>query len=91
VLLVVTGLPSSGKARLVNALAERFGSTNILVGVLPGLDASVLHVHAETDVDAFVEGSGARDAARAARVVVPVDWEPVERSVERVAATLAGG
>jgi len=90
VLLLVTGLPSPGKARLVDALAERFGATNILVGALPGGGASVLHVHAETDADGLVEGHGPRDTARTARVVIPVDWEPVEKSVARVAATLAG-
>ncbi len=89
-LLLVTGLPSPGKARLVDALADRFGSTNIIVGALPGAGVSVLHVHAETDIDGLVEGSGSRDTARGARVVVPVDWEPVEQSVERVTATLAG-
>ena len=90
-LLLVTGLPSPGKTRLVGALAVRFGSTNIIVGALPGAGVSVLHVHAEADIDGLVEGSGPRDAARGARVVIPVDWEPVEQSVARIAATLAGG
>jgi hypothetical protein len=51
----------------------------------------VLRVHAETDLDAFVEGLvelDERRAARAADLVVPVDWEPLARSVARITEAL---
>ena len=89
-LLLVTGLPSAGKNRLVDALANRLGRSQVVVGSLPGAHAgSVLHVHAESDVEALIEGSwGKRPPDAAPEVVVRVDWEPVEKSVERVLQTL---
>jgi hypothetical protein len=49
----------------------------------------VLHIHAETDVEAFIEGtSPTREAAKRAALVVRVDWEPVGASVDRVVETL---
>jgi MoxR-like ATPase len=91
-LLLVTGLPSPGKTRLVDALASRLPGSNIIVGCLPGATPStvLLHVHAETDVDGLVEGAWCDGAAaRDAALVVRVDWEPVEQSVARVIQTLA--
>ena len=90
--LLITGLPSPGKARLVDALQRRLRPSDIAIRVsadgVPPL-APTLHVHAETDLEALVEGRlPARDCSTDAELVVPVDWEPVERSVSRVVATL---
>jgi hypothetical protein len=44
-------------------------------------------VHAETDLEALVEGgvsATARAAAREAEVIVRVDWERTDQSVDRV-------
>jgi hypothetical protein len=62
----------------------------MIVGTLPGAqDVAALHVHAETDVEALVEGaSPTRDAARRAELVVRVDWEPISVTVDRVVETL---
>ena len=89
--LLVTGLPSQGKTRFVEALASRVGPGNVVVGSLPGANAGavLVHVHAESDVEALVEGAWPdRTAAKTAAVVVRVDWEPTEVSVERVLRTL---
>ena len=92
--LLITGLPSPGKARLVDALQGRLRPANISVRSrreAPELLAiPILHVHAETDLEAFVEG-GLRDSdsAKGAQVVVPVDWEPVDRSVTRIIDSLS--
>ena len=91
--LLITGLPSPGKTRLVDALQRRLLPSTIAIrvstdGLLPATTA--LHVHAETDIEALVEGDlPARAYAKGAQLVVPVDWEPVERSVTRVIETLA--
>jgi hypothetical protein len=89
-LLLVTGLPSVGKNRLVDALANRLGPAHVVVGVLPGAHAgAVLHVHAESDVEALIEGSWRpRPPDHAPEVVVRVDWEALDKSVERVLETL---
>lgn len=91
----VTGLASAGKARLVSALHERLALEEIAVesgvGPAPSGDAT-LRVHAETDIEALIEGgitTASRQDARNADVIVPVDWEPVERSVRRVMEMLA--
>jgi len=91
----VTGLASSGKARLIDALRERLASAHIDVHagepVSPD-DAHSLHVHAETDVEALIEGglkTPSRQHAERADLVVPVDWESTARSVSRVIAALA--
>jgi hypothetical protein len=91
----VTGLASSGKRRLVSALKERLSEAHLDVhaisGPAPPPTDVTLHVHAETDLEALVEGglqSAARDTARDAEVVVPVDWERIERSVDRVIEAL---
>ena len=92
--VLVTGLGSAGKARLVSALARQFEGSDIAVrstAAAPPADRAVLRVHAETDVEAFVEGGlevDDRRAARAADVVVPVDWEPLARSVARITEAL---
>jgi hypothetical protein len=93
----VTGLASSGKRRLVSALKERLSPAHLDVhpisGPAPPPTDRTLHVHAETDLEALVEGglqSVARDTARGAELVVPVDWEPVDRSVGRVIEALIG-
>lgn len=90
-LLLVTGLPSPAKTRFVDALSRRLGPGHMIVGALPGAHAGValLHVHAETDADALVEGPWPpRHAAAPPEVVVRVDWEPVSASVDRVVDTL---
>jgi hypothetical protein len=93
----VTGLASTGKSRLVNALRERLSAANVDVhaisGPAPPPTDATLHIHAESDLEALVEGrlqSAARAIARNAEVLVPVDWEPVERSVNRVIEALIG-
>lgn len=89
-LLLVTGLPSTGKTRLVDALSRRLGGGGIIVGSLPGAHVgTVLHVHAESDAEALIEGAWrGRDDREAAQVVVRVDWERVDASVERVLQAL---
>jgi hypothetical protein len=90
-LLLVTGLPSPGKTRFVDALARRLGPTHTIVGALPGAHAgsALLHIHAETDVEALVEGPlPPRRATQRAELIVRVDWEPVAASVDRVLETL---
>ncbi len=92
-IVVVTGLSSPGKARLVEALEHRLRSTGISVRGTSDerLSNTVwrLHVHAETDLEGMVEGRlAANDASQGAEVVIPVDWEPVERSVKRVVERL---
>lgn len=90
--VLVTGLASPGKTRLVEALRRRLEPATLTVRVgatrqLIGADAAIFHVHAETDLDAMVEGglqSIARHASRDADLLVPVDWERVEHSVNRV-------
>jgi hypothetical protein len=90
-LLLVTGLPSPGKTRFVDALSRRLGPGHTIVGSLPGGHAgsALLHVHTETDVEALVEGRWRPPAAaQPAELVVRVDWEPVNASVDRVLETL---
>jgi hypothetical protein len=82
-LLLLTGLPSPGKARLATAL-ERAG-----LFISP---AGSVHVHAQTDLEALVDPGLLREtnaAAAHADLIVPVDWEQPEQSVARVAAFLA--
>lgn len=91
--VLVTGLPSPGKVRLVAALAGRLRDANIDVRLgrhaRSDADPSVLHVHAQSDIEALVEGELPDDQSpKGAQVVVAVDWEPVDRSVRRVIATL---
>ena len=92
--VLVTGIGSAGKAKLVNALGRQFEGADITVRSAPAASAahrSVLRVHAETDLEAFVEGGlelEDRRAAQAADVVVPVDWEPLARSVARITEAL---
>jgi predicted ATPase len=81
--LLLTGIPSAGKARLRIALQDA------------GLAVSAtgtLRVHAETDLEGLVEPGllrAARAAAARADIVIPVDWERPHDSVRRVAAFLA--
>jgi hypothetical protein len=89
----VTGLASSGKARLVAALEERLAPGRIAVRASQPEPESrpALHVHAETDIEALIEGglktTSGRDAARA-DLIIPVDWESADRSVNRVIEAL---
>jgi hypothetical protein len=90
-LLLVTGLPSPGKTRFVDALARRLGPNHTIVGALPGahVGSALLHVHAETDVEALVEGPLLPPSTvNRPELVVRVDWEPVAASVDRVLETL---
>jgi hypothetical protein len=91
----VTGLASSGKARLVDALLRRLEPAHIDVRAAQppplGTGAAALHVHAETDIEALIEGGlklASQQDARHADLVVPVDWESAERSVSRVIEAL---
>ena len=91
--VLVTGLGSAGKARLMSALTRQFEGSDIAVRSAPAAPSrrTVLHVHAESDLDAFVEGGlelEERRASRAADLVVPVDWEPLTRSVTRITEAL---
>lgn len=94
--VLVTGLPSPGTSRFVKRLHERLGPAGLTVlatGTRPSRDRpAILHVHVDTDLDGMVEGgaqSMTHNAAKGAQVVVPVDWEPVDRSVARVIHALA--
>ena len=91
VVIVVTGLPSSGKARLIDALRVRLGSAGITVeaGRAPNDSSRSLRVHAETDLEALVEGAPVvAQSARDADLIVPVDWESPSQSVTRVVELL---
>lgn len=81
--MLLTGIPSPGKARLKAALDA---------AAIP-LDAPV-RVHAETDLEALLEPELQRQtsaAAAKADIVIPVDWESPGDSVKRVIAVLAKG
>lgn len=83
--MLLTGIPSPGKARLKAAL-EAAG-----VSLAAG---GAVRVHAETDLEALLEPGlqrETRDAAAKADIVIPVDWESPENSVKRVIAVLAKG
>jgi hypothetical protein len=86
IVVLVTGLASPGKTRLVEALDRRLRPAGIAVQASTVYSAvRGLHVHAETDLDSLIEGHlVARAPLHKADVVVRVDWEPVERSVTRV-------
>ena len=87
IMVLVTGLASPGKTRLVEALERTLRPAAIAVHVSTSLPSAVrgLHVHAETDLDSLIEGRLiSRALLHKADVVVPVDWEAVERSVRRV-------
>ena len=90
--IVVTGLASPQKARLVDALVTQFDGIASVVRSASGSPAPadvVLRVHAETDLEAMVEGQSDDSVlARAADVVVPVDWEPLSRSLARITEAL---
>jgi hypothetical protein len=87
--MLLTGIPSPGKARLRAAL-DAAGVP--LTGV--AAEALALRIHAETDLEALLEPGLQREtraAAAKADLVVPVDWESPEDSVKRVIAVLAKG
>jgi predicted metal-dependent RNase len=91
VAVVVTGLPSPGKTRLVEALRERLRVDGIAVEASGGTDdhRPVVRVHAETDLEALIEGAPVvTRSARGADVIVPVDWEAPSRSVARIVELL---
>ena len=86
--VIVTGLASAGKTRLVEALERRLRFAGIVIRAATDLESAPthsLHVHAESDFDALIEGRRApRHSLHRPDVVVPVDWEPADRSVTRV-------
>lgn len=90
--VLVTGLPSPGKVRLVHALHHRLEPSRIRVRVAGDAaqpeDVTILRVHAATDFEALVEGARPAHEARRADLVVNVDWESVDRSVARVIEAL---
>jgi nicotinamide riboside kinase len=91
--IVVTGLASPGKARLIDSLRERLAGTGVVVESkrARGDEVLALCVHAETDLEALVEGAPvAPRAARDADLIVPVDWEATSRSVARIVEWLIG-
>jgi hypothetical protein len=82
-LLLLTGMPSPGKARLKEAL----DAADVWIASAP----APVRVHAETDLEALLEPELQREtraAAAQADIVVPVDWERTEKSVQRVIAFL---
>ena len=69
-LLLLTGIPSPGKARLRSALQDAGLSVS---------SAGSVRVHAETDLEALLEPElqrQTRAARKQAHIVIPVDWEP---------------
>jgi hypothetical protein len=87
IIVLVTGLASPGKTRLVAALERRLRPAGIAVHTSASSPSTVrgVHVHAETDLDSLIEGHLRSHAPlHTADVTVPVDWERVERSVSRV-------
>jgi hypothetical protein len=87
--MLLTGIPSPGKARLKAALEA--AGVSLSTG---GTEAHAVRVHAETDLEALLEPGlqrETRDAAAKADIVIPVDWESPENSVKRVIAVLAKG
>jgi hypothetical protein len=92
--ILVSGLASSGKTQLIEALSHQFSGRGVVVRALgDGSDSSgaALRVHAESDLEALVEGDLAaaeRRAAAAADIVVPVEWEPLARSIARITEAL---
>jgi hypothetical protein len=100
--VLVSGLPSRGKAALVDEVARHLAPIGIEVQAVgpvpaaaarrpPASDELVVLVHAETDVEAMLEGasqSATTAASREADVIVPVDWEPVARSLARIVEAL---
>ena len=86
--VIVTGLASAGKTRLIEALERRLRFSGIQIRTTTYLESAPtrwLHVHAESDFDALIEGGRAlRHSFHTPDVVVPVDWEPADRSVTRV-------
>jgi hypothetical protein len=90
--IVVTGLASARKTELIDALAKQCAGIAIVSRAERDAASAadvILRVHAETDLEAMVEGrSDDHAAARAADIVVPVDWEPLSRSVVRITEAL---
>jgi hypothetical protein len=87
IIVLVTGLASPGKTRLVAALERRLRPAGIAIHASTSSPSTVrgLHVHAETDLDSLIEGHlVSRAPLPKADVIVAVDWEPVDRSVTRV-------
>ncbi len=94
--VVVTGLASPGKTRLLDALQLRLPAHVEVHAASETTPLShgrpVLRVHASSDLEALIEGAGSsafRRAAHDADLVVAVDWERTERSLERVIGALA--
>jgi len=92
--ILVSGLASPGKTQLIEALSHHFSGPGVVVRPLgdeAAASGAVLRVHAESDLEALVEGDRAvaeRRAAAAADLVVPVEWEPVVRSIARITEAL---
>ena len=92
--ILVSGLASPAKARLIEGLTHQLEALGVVVhstaeAATP--HGAVLRVHAESDLEALVEGDLAaaeRRAAGAADLVVPVDWEPLARSIARITEAL---
>ena len=93
--LLITGIPSPGKARLKAALdAADLGAASASAEASADKDARALRIHAETDLEAMLEPGLQREtraAAAQADIVIPVDWESPADSVKRVIAALARG
>jgi hypothetical protein len=81
--LLITGIPSPGKARLKAALDAA------------AIDVPApIRVHAETDLEGLLEPELLRETratAAKADIVIPVDWESAADSVKRVIAVLSKG
>ncbi len=94
-LVWISGVASPGKSRLITALESRLAPLGVRLhssdgppnGASSGRRTAIVHVHAETDLEALLEPhllDGSRAAAGVAELQIPVDWEAVERSVARV-------
>lgn len=78
-ILRLTGMPSPGKQRLASALES--------AGFSVAPSSGSFCVHAETDLEAWLEPGlqrQARAAADAADIVIAVDWESTAHSVGRI-------
>jgi len=95
VLVWISGVASPGKSRLISALQDRLAPLGVRLHSSDGPPSpagsvrrtAIVHVHAETDLEALLEPhllAGSRAAAGVAELQIPVDWEGVERSVARV-------
>jgi hypothetical protein len=90
-ILRLTGMPSPAKERLVDALESAGLFVDHSPDTTPAPSArprvADFQVHAETDLEAWLEPrllKQTRAAAKAADLVIAVDWESTAHSVHRI-------